>query len=74
MGKADQFQSIAQFQNYMIEKFIPILNESTSRILALSKNPQKVYVWDNKMVFGRGTFEDEVKRRLKAWISEYEEP
>jgi hypothetical protein len=63
MSKADQFKSISEFQNYLMEKFIPQLNEATSRIIALSKaNPQKVYVWDNKMAFGRGTFEDEVQR------------
>ena len=63
MSKADQFQSVAEFQNFLMEKFIPVINESTSRIISLSKaDSQKIYVWDNKMAFGRASFEDEIQR------------
>lgn len=63
MTKADQFQSVAEFQKFLMEKFIPILNESTSKITSLTKNSSdKVFVWDNKMAFGRGSFEDEIQR------------
>ncbi len=63
MSKADQFHSVAAFQKYLMENFIPVLNESTTRLVSLTKgNSQKVFVWDNKMAFGRGTFEDEVQR------------
>ncbi len=63
MGKADQFHSVAEFQTYLLEKVIPVLNESIVRIQTISKGgSQKVFVWDNKMAFGRGTFEDEVQR------------
>lgn len=63
MTKADQFKTVAEFQNYMVDKFIPVLNESISRIQAVTKNSaQKVYVWDHKIAFGRGTFEDDIQR------------
>lgn len=63
MSKDDQFQSIAEFQQYLMEKFVPVLHESTAKIVALTKaGGQKVYVWDNKMAFGRGSFEDEIQR------------
>lgn len=63
MSKADQFHSVAEFQKFLTDNFIPVLKESTSRLVSLTKgNSQKVFVWDNKMAFGRGTFEDEVQR------------
>lgn len=63
MSKADQFQSVAQFQRFLLETVIPSINESIVRLQTISKGgSQKVFVWDNKMAFGRGTFEDEVQR------------
>ncbi len=63
MSKADQFNSVSDFQKFLTEKFIPVLGESTSRVIALTKNSgQKVFVWDNKMAFGSGSFEDEIQR------------
>jgi hypothetical protein len=63
MTKADQFKTVAEFQNYLVDKFIPVLNDSISKIQAVSKNgAQKVFVWDNKIAFGRGTFEDDIQR------------
>jgi hypothetical protein len=63
MSKADQFTSIAQFQNFLMSNVIPAINESIVRLQVISKGgAQKVFVWDNKMAFGRGTFEDEVQR------------
>lgn len=63
MSKADQFQSIAEFQSYMLTVFLPSLNEAITRVEAITKNGnQKVFVWDNKMIFGRGTFEDDIQR------------
>jgi hypothetical protein len=63
MTKADQFQSIAEFQKYLMDSVIPVVNESIVRLQVIAKGgSQKVFVWDNKMAFGRGTFEDEVQR------------
>lgn len=63
MGKNDQFQSVSHFQDFMLRSYIPILNESISRIQNITReNAQKIFVWDNKMVFGTGTFDDDIKR------------
>lgn len=63
MTKDDQFKTVGQFQKYLMENFMPVLNESISRIQLVTKNSaQKVFVWDNKMVFGRGTFDDDIQR------------
>lgn len=63
MSKDDQFKSIADFQNYLVSDFLPVLKQSTDRIVALTKNSSdKVFVWDNKMAFGRGSFEDDIQR------------
>lgn len=63
MSKQDQFKSIAEFQKFMVDAMVPMINESAERITTLAKNSSdKVFVWDNKMAFGRGTFEDEMNR------------
>lgn len=63
MTKVDQFHSVSQFQKFLMETMIPSINESILRLQTISKgSAQKVFVWDNKMAFGRGTFEDEVQR------------
>jgi sulfur relay (sulfurtransferase) DsrC/TusE family protein len=63
MSKADQFKSVVDFQNFMVESFLPVLSKSITHLVALAKtNTDKIFVWDNKMAFGRGTFEDEVQR------------
>jgi len=71
MSKTDQFNSIAEFQKYLLEKVVPVINESIVRIQTISKGgSQKVFVWDNKMAFGRGTFEDEVQRYVGNGVAE----
>lgn len=63
MSKADQFQTVAEFQNFMMEKFTPILKDSIVKLEGMTKgSSQKVFVWDNKMAFGRATFEDDIQR------------
>ncbi len=63
MSKNDQFKSVESFQNYLVESVIPSLNEAIKRVQMVSKNnAQKIYVWDNKMIFGRATFQDDLHR------------
>jgi hypothetical protein len=63
MGKADQFQSMAQFQQYLMSSVAPALDQALRRITEISKNSaQKMFVWDNKMTFGRGSFGDDLHR------------
>jgi hypothetical protein len=63
MTKKDQFQTVTDFQNFMMSDYIPFLQDSIKKLEVLSKNASdKIFVWDNKMVFGQGTFEDDIQR------------
>lgn len=62
MSKADQFTSMADFQQFLTETIVPRINNAANQIAALTKSSTKVFVWDNKMAFGRATFEDELNR------------
>jgi hypothetical protein len=63
MSSSQQFQSINEFQKFLIEEVVPALNQATSRIIAIQKSaPENNFIWDNKIAFGTGTFEDEVNR------------
>lgn len=63
MSKADQFKSMTEFQQFVTETMIPAINEATQKLVYLAKESQaKPFVWDNKIAFGRATFEDEVNR------------
>jgi hypothetical protein len=63
MTKKDQFQTITDFQNFMMSDYVPLLQDSIKKLEVISKNASdKVFVWDNKMVFGQGTFEDDIQR------------
>ena len=63
MSKKNQFQTIAEFQNFLMSEVIPQLQDSIKKLEVLSKQAtDKIFVWDNKMTFGRGAFEDEIQR------------
>lgn len=63
MSTANQFKSVAEFQKFLLENFLPVVKDSIAKIQVVYKaNPQRIYVWDNKMAFGKGTFEDEIQR------------
>lgn len=63
MTKAQQFHSVAEVQKFLMETVMQALNEATTHIVGLSKDSaNKTFVWDNKMAFGHGSFEDEVQR------------
>ncbi|WP_408098068.1 hypothetical protein ACJVC5_03845 [Peredibacter sp. HCB2-198] len=63
MTKSQQFHSIAQVQNFLMTTVIPAITEASNRITALSKDGNhKAFIWDNKMAFGTGTFDDEIHR------------
>jgi hypothetical protein len=63
MAKKEQFQTVEDFQRYLTEEIAPSLNEAVLRIHAITKNAaHKNFVWDNKMIFGRGTFQDDLQR------------
>jgi uncharacterized protein YdcH (DUF465 family) len=65
MTNAGQLQSMNDLQNFLVVTIIPAINVATRRILNIQKdNPGGNYVWDNKIVFGTGTFEDEVQRYI----------
>jgi hypothetical protein len=63
MTEAEQFPSIGKFQNFLVQTYIPALNESLQKIKAVhDENPTVVYKWDNKMFYGTAAFKDGVKR------------
>ncbi|WPU65094.1 hypothetical protein [Peredibacter starrii] len=63
MTKSQQFHSISQVQNFLMTTIIPAITEASNRITALSKDgAHKAFIWDNKMAFGTGTFDDEIHR------------
>ena len=62
MSKSEQFHSIAEVQNFLMTTMVPAISEASERISALAKGGHKTFVWDNKMVFGTGTFDDELHR------------
>lgn len=58
-----QFKNIYQLQNFLMNSYAKQVSESTNRTKALlEKNPNEIYVWDNKMAFGIGAFEDDIQR------------
>ena len=64
MSKQDQFKSVADFQRFLVESVVPAINGAAAKISALPQSADKVYVWDNKLAFGRGTFEDDIQRYI----------
>jgi hypothetical protein len=57
-----QFQSIREFQDFLVTT-IPNLYRAMTRLNALYKGGlQKPLVWDNKLFYGTGTFEDGLDR------------
>jgi hypothetical protein len=63
MTSADQFKSMAQFQAFLYNEVSPAIDQATAQIIALKKQaPNDTFIWDNKIAFGTGTFEDEVSR------------
>lgn len=63
MSTAQQFKSIEDFQNFLVGELSKKLSESAVRVDALlKKNPDSIFVWDNKMQFGTGTFRDDIQR------------
>jgi hypothetical protein len=71
MSTAQQFKSIEEFQNFLVGELSKKLNEGAIRVEALiQKNPTNIFVWDNKMQFGTGTFRDDIQRYSGHGIAE----
>jgi hypothetical protein len=63
MSKKDQFQTVTEFQNFLMREVIPQIQDSINKLELLSKEASdKVFIWDNKMTFGHAAFEDEIQR------------
>lgn len=57
-----QFQTMTEFQNYLISQF-RVYNKSLVRVSNLLKTYQgKPFVYDNKILYGPGTFRDDMDR------------
>ncbi len=62
MTKADQFKSIAEFQKYMMQDLSPAITVAINRLQDISSKQNKIFVWDNNMAFGHGTFKDGIRQ------------
>lgn len=72
MKNSDQFQSIAQFQQFIMQTLIPSMNDSIGKLLVLRKElKNENVIWDNKIVFGSATFEDELSRFIGHGPAEF---
>ncbi|OYZ16241.1 MAG: hypothetical protein B7Y39_15840 [Bdellovibrio sp. 28-41-41] len=71
MTEASQFKSIEDFQNFLVDSFIPYLENSSNRIAALTKaNPGAVFVWDNQMYYGTASFKNGFNRYVGHGLAE----
>lgn len=58
-----QFKRISEFQKALVEQVAPQFIRAARRIQALKgKGPRSPIIWDNKLQFGPGTFEDNLDR------------
>lgn len=71
MSEKMQFKTVAEFQNFLVDVYIPYVFQSVNRIDVLLKKfdeaagrPQREMVWDNQMFFGTGTFRDGFNRYI----------
>lgn len=63
MTNAQQFQTVRAFQNYLLTEVRPELEKATNQVTAIwPKSANQIYVWDLKMAYGAGTFEDGIRR------------
>jgi len=66
-GQNRQFKTIPEFQAFLIS-IVPEYKKALTRIINIYKtHPEAEIVWDNKLLYGPGTFEDSLDRyRLHA--------
>ncbi|MEN9724308.1 MAG: hypothetical protein RJB38_2294 [Pseudomonadota bacterium] len=58
-----QFKRISEFQKALIDQVTPQFVRAARRIQALhSKTDRQPIIWDNKLLYGSGTFEDNLDR------------
>lgn len=64
MSAGDQFQTVRDFQNWLATTVGPRLAKSIAIVAHAinSANADTVFVWDNKMSYGKGAFDDGLKR------------
>lgn len=63
-GPADQFQTVHAFQDWVGTtegKRLAAAAQAVAEVITQAK-PDTVYVWDNQLSFGKGTFEDGLAR------------
>ncbi len=62
-GEKAQFETVDDFQSFIAKYYIPGLHQAIQEIKALPDlEPEKVYVFDNKIAFGPGVFKGNIKR------------
>ncbi len=62
-GEKAQFENMFEFQTFISDKYIPGLVKAIEEIEKLYKaEPEKEYVWDNKIGYGKSAFKDGIQR------------
>lgn len=62
MLKKDQFETVREYQAFLVKVMLEELNTANTRLQALLKTGQTPFVFDAKMLYGKGTFDDNLAR------------
>ena len=63
MTSSDQFKNVREFQKFLAKDFVPAMQTAARRTAeVLAANPNPVFVWDRKIVYGTATFADNARR------------
>lgn len=69
-GENKQFGSILEFQDYVMAKVYPALEQAAARYTAMLNTMQRPVVWDNQLLFGFASFRDGLDRYRAVGIPE----
>ncbi len=63
MSPKQQFRDVAGFQRFLTAEVVPAHHQALQTIESIIKrNPSATFVFDNKMAFGKGSFDDGIQR------------
>ena len=71
MKSSQQFTGVSQFQQYLRTEVYPSIEGTVMRLSAFESSKARPYIWDNKVLFGTGAFEDGIKRYVGFHDAEY---
>lgn len=63
MRLAQQFKTVGQFQLFLAKEILPATLKASKRVSALFNKSKNIpFVWDNKIMYGPGSFRDGIRR------------